>query len=212
MRLSLIFLLLCCSGLARADLTGVGFELGDIDADWEFADGTHSTGIRSLGFRVEERAVGGLSVGGGLGYQELRVAGKGETDSKDFSTANFEVYLRQQFPLGESVLLQGLLSYGYFGGYENNSSDDRADIAWSQVDLELSAGFRFSNLRLTPYARYTNVDGDIRNDQGSLSFELKDPYSYGFRFDIFLEETSFITIRLQDGSQSGGYLNFVRQY
>ncbi len=148
----------------------------------------------------------------GTKFESWRVAGKGETDSKDFSTANFEVYLRQQFPLGESVLLQGLLSYGYFGGYENNSSDDRADIAWSQVDLELSAGFRFSNLRLTPYARYTNVDGDIRNDQGSLSFELKDPYSYGFRFDIFLEETSFITIRLQDGSQSGGYLNFVRQY
>jgi hypothetical protein len=212
MRLSLVFLLLCCSGLARADWTGVEFELGDIDADWEFADGTHSTGIRSLGFRIEERAVGGLSVGGGLAYQELRVAGKGETDSKDFSTANFEIYLRQQVPLGESVLLQGLLSYGYYGGYENTSREDRADINWSQVDLEISAGFKFASVRLTPYARYTNVDGDIRNDQGSLNFELEDPYSYGFRFDIFLEETAFITIRLQDGSQSGGYLTFVRRY
>jgi hypothetical protein len=212
MRVSLIFLLLCCSGLARADWTGVEFELGDIDADWEFSDGTHSTKIRSLGFRIEERAVGDLSVGGGIAYQELRVAGKGETDSKDFSTANFEVYLRQQVPLGESVLLQGLLSYGYYGGYENTSRDDRADINWSQVDLEISAGFKFASVRLTPYARYTNIDGDISNDQGTLSFELEDPYSYGFRFDIFLEETAFITIRLQDGSQSGGYLTFVRRY
>jgi len=208
----LVLLLLFCSGIARADWTGVEFELGDIDADWEFSDGTHSAQIRSLGFRIEERAVGGLSVGGGLAYQELRVAGKGETDAKDFSSANFEVYLRQQFPLGESVLLQGLLSYGYYGGYENTSKDDRADISWGQVDVELSAGFKFSNLRLTPYARYTSVDGDIKNDQGNFSFKLEDPYSYGFRFDIFVEETAFITIRLQDGSQSGGYLTFVRRY
>lgn len=212
LRVSLIFVLLCCSGLARAEWTGVEFELGDIDADWEFADGIRSTKIRSLGFRIEERAAGNLSVGGGLGYQELRVAGKGEIVSKDFSTANFEVYLRQQFALGGSVLLQGLLSYGYFSGYENTIKDDRAEITWSQVDLEISAGFRFSNLRLTPYARYSNVDGDISNDQDSLSFKLEDPYSYGLRFDIFLEKTAFITIRLQDGSQSGGYLSFVRQY
>lgn len=211
LRISLVVLLLCSIGVTRAEWTGVDFELGDIDADWEFADGVHPTKIRSLGFRIEERTIGGLSVGGGIAYQELKVSGSSEFSAFDFSTANFEVYLRQEVPVSESVLLGGLLSYGYFGGYEN-VSDDRADISWSQVDLELSAGFKFASLRLTPYARYTNVDGSISRDKASLSFKLEEPYSYGVRFDIFVEESGYITIRLQDGSQSGGYISFSRRY
>lgn len=213
MRMCLLGFLLffCFSGFARAEWTGVEFELGDIDADWEFADGIHSAQIRSLGFRFEEQTGGGLSIGGGIAYEELLVDGKSEFDAMDFSTANFEVYLRQQAQLGESVLLEGFLSYGYYGGYEN-TSDDRADISWSQIDAEISLGFRIASVRLTPYARYTSVDGDISNDEGRFKFELEDPLSYGFRFDIFIEEGSYVTIRLQDGSQSGGYLTFVRRY
>lgn len=211
LRFSLLLLLSCASGLAGADWTGVEIEIGHIEADWEFFDGTRPTRINSIAFRIEERAVGGLSVGGGIGYQELRVAGRGATDSRDFSTGNFQVYLRQQFQFGDSVMLHGLLSYGYYGGSEN-VDDDRADIDWTQVDLEIGLGLQYANLRLTPYARYSSVDGDIRDDQGALTFELEDPYSYGLRFDIFVEKTAFITIGLQDGSQNGGYLSFVRRY
>jgi hypothetical protein len=202
---------LCCSGLARADWTGVELEIADVDADWEFADGTHPAKVNSFSFKIEERANGGLAVGGGIGYQALRVAGNSVTESSSYDTQNLEVYLRQQIPLGQSVTLQGLLSYGYYSGHEN-VTENRAEITWSQVDAEFGAGFRIANLGFTPYVRYTDVDGDIRDDKTTALFALEDPYNYGLRFDIYVESSAFITIRLQGGSQGGGYLSFIRRY
>jgi hypothetical protein len=44
------------------------------------------------------------------------------------------------------------------------------------------------------------------------AFELEDPFSYGVRFDYFVETTAFLSLRLQTGSQTGGYFSFVRRY
>ncbi len=108
--------------------------------------------------------------------------------------------------------MEGRSSYGYYTGRET-SSDDRADIDWSQVAVEIGMSFRLTNLRITPFISYIDVDGDITgSDEGGGSFELEDPLIQGVRFDIFVESTGFISIRLQTGSQTGGYLSFVRRY
>jgi hypothetical protein len=210
-RFSLFVLLLCVSAAAHAEWTGVEFEISDIDADWEFSDGVRNSKINSIGFSIEERAVGGLSVGLGIRYLTMRLDSKEAMDSGRFDAQNLELFLRQEFLFGESFALRGLLSYGYYSGNEN-VEEDAADINWSQVDLEIGASVQVANLRFTPFARYTDVDGDISGDFGTAVFELQDPYNYGLRFDIFIEKTAFIGIRLQSGSQSGGYLSFVRRY
>jgi hypothetical protein len=126
---------------------------------------------------------------------------------------NLKVYLRQGFVLSDSFSLYALFDYGYYNGRENTSSE-RAEINWSEVSLEFGASFRNAGLRITPFVSYADVDGDI--SRGSFSsiqvFELEDPVSYGIELDIFVEKTAFVSIRLQDGSQSGGYLSFVRRY
>ena len=212
MRFKLLLLVLLFSiGPARADLTGVAFEIGDIDADWEFDDGIRAAKSNSLRIQIEERTATGLSIGGGIAYLSLRVDEAGAAGSTKFEAENLEVYLRQEFPLGERFTLEGLLRYGYYTGRENAESD-RAEIDWSEVNVELGMSVRVNNLRITPFASYTHVDGDISGDNGTEVFELEDPLSYGVRFDIFVERTAFVAIRLQTGSISGGYITFVRRY
>ena len=211
MRFSLFLLLSCCLGLARADYTGVAFEIADLDSDWEFSDGKRVAKINSLSLQIEERVESGLTVGGSFGYQGIRVDGDSTTPTTKFETQNLRIYLRQDFPLGKSFSLDGLLSYGYYNGRENVIGD-RAEIEWSQVSAEIGASFRIDNLRITPFTSYTDIDGDISDVNGSAAFELEDPFSHGVRFDIFVDSTAFIGIRLQTGSQSGGYISFVRRY
>lgn len=212
-RICLLLTLLCCSAIARADVTGVGFEIGDTDVDWEFDGDVRAAKSNSLSISFEERSGGGLTVGGALGYLSLRVDGDGNIDTTKFEVQNLLIYLRQEFALNDSFKLHGLFRYGYYNGRENSSSD-RAEIDWSEVNLEIGASYQYQNLRLTPFVGFADVDGDISG--GSLPrtqvFELEDPVSYGLEFDIFVEPTAFVGIRLQTGSQNGGYLSFVRRY
>ena len=212
MRFSIVLLLLLCgSGAVRADWTGVAFEIGDLDADWEFDSGRRAAKSNSLRIEIEERAPTGLTVGGGIGYLSMRVDGDATADRIKFEAENLEIYLRQDFPLTESFALQALLRYGYFTGRENTDGD-RAEIDWTELGVEFAASLRYQNLRFTPFVNYTDVDGDLSDDNGTEVFELEDPLSYGLRFDIFTERTAFVGIRLQAGSQSGGYISFVRRY
>lgn len=206
-----IALLLGCSGIARADWTGVALQIGDLEADWEFDSGRRAAKSSSLHIQIEERTPAGLTVGGGIGYLSLRVDGASAIDRAKFEAQNLEVYLRQEFPLGEYLSFESLLRYGYYSGTENVESD-RAEIDWTEVSVEFGASARYRNLRITPFASYTYVDGDISGENGTEVFELEGPLSYGLRFDIFTERTAFIGIRLQAGSRSGGYLSFVRRY
>jgi hypothetical protein len=210
-RFSLFILLLCWFDLARAESTGVALEITDYDLDWKFGDVTHVAKINSLGLQIEERAESGLTVGANLAYLSMRIGGDETTSSTKFEGENLQIYLRQNFPLGESASLEGLLSYGYNTGRENVEGE-RADIQWNQVSAEIGLSFRFDSLRITPFTSYTDIDGDISGVSGIGAFELDDPYSHGVRFDIFVESTAFVGIRLQTGSQAGGSISFVRRY
>ena len=150
-------------------------------------------------------------MGGNLGYQSMRIGGDETTSSTKFEGENLQIYMRQDFPLGESSSLEGLLSYGYNTGRENVEGE-RADIEWNQVSAEIGLSFRFEKLRITPFTSYTDIDGDISGVSGVGAFELDDPYSHGVRFDIFVDSTAFVGIRLQTGGQAGGSISFVRRY
>jgi hypothetical protein len=210
-RFSLFVLLLCCLSLARAEYTGVAFEIDDYDSDWKFSDGTRVAKTNSLRLQIEERVESGLIVGASLAYLSMRVSGDATAPSTKFEGENLQIYLRKDFPLGESSSVEGLLSYGYNTGRENVEGE-RADIQWSEVSAEIGVSFRIDNIKITPFTSYTNVDGDISGVDASGAFELEDPFNHGIRFDIFVESTAFIGIRLQTGSQSGGTISFVRRY
>jgi hypothetical protein len=70
-RLSLLPLLFF-SSLAVADWTGVSFEIGNYDADWEFERDTREAQVSEISFQIEERTGSGLAVGASIGYFDLR--------------------------------------------------------------------------------------------------------------------------------------------
>ena len=207
-----IFLLLCAGySVAQAEWTGVAIEIGDLQADWEFSEGRREAKSNSISLQIEERTRNGLAVGAEIGYHSLRLDSARGGESTKFEVQNIGIYLRQDFPLSETVALEGLLSYGYFTGDEN-SEEDRAEIDWNEVSFELGVAIRLGNWRITPFASYTALDGDTSGVQDGGGFELEDPINTGVRFDIFVENTAYISIKLQAGSQAGGYLSFVRRY
>ena len=207
----LLLLLSGFTGLVKAEWTGIALEISDTRSDWEFSDGTRETKISSITFQVEERTESGLSVGGGLGYMTMRVDGNDEVETKKFDGEFLEIYFRQEFSIGESFSLEMLLDYGFYGGDENTSSD-RDDISWTQLGFEFGASFQRDNIRITPFASYTDIDGDISGDDPTEVFSLEDEIGYGLRLDFFTDSTAFVSLRLQTGSYDGGYLTFVRRY
>ena len=207
----LLLLLSGFTGLVKAEWTGIALEISDTRSDWEFSDGTRETKISSITFQVEERTESGLSVGGGLGYMTMRVDGNDEVETKKFDGEFLEIYFRQEFSIGESFSLEMLLDYGFYSGDENTSSD-RDDISWTQLGFEFGASFQRDNIRITPFASYTDIDGDISGDDPTEVFTMEDEIGYGLRLDFFTESTAFVSLKLQTGSYNGGYLTFVRRY
>lgn len=204
-------LALLVPGLALGEWTGVEFKIGDLRADWDFSGDTREAKSNSLALLIEERTETGFSVGGQIAYHSLRLDDAQGSGSTKFEAQQLGVYLRQEVPLGETISLEGYIDYNYFTGREN-VSDDRAQLDWSQASAELAVAFRVSNLRITPFASYAIVDGDTDGVEDGGSFELEDPFNSGIRFDIFTDRTAFIRIQLQAGSQTGGYLSFMRRY
>lgn len=207
----LLLLLSGFTGLVKAEWTGIALEISDTRSDWEFSDGTRETKISSITFQVEERTESGLSVGGGLGYMTMRVDGNDEVETKKFDGEFLEIYFRQEFSISESFSLEMLLDYGFYSGDENTSSD-RDDISWTQLGFEFGASFQRDNIRITPFASYTDIDGDISGDDPTEVFTMEDEIGYGLRLDFFTESTAFVSLKLQTGSYNGGYLTFVRRY
>ena len=213
LRLTLILLLCCVSLIGRAEWTGVAFEISDVDFDWEFREGVRTAKSNSLRLSFEESTESGLAVGGALGYIDGRIAGTETSGSTKFDAENLLVYLRQDGRIGDSVDLYGLFSYGYYNGRESGG-DDPADVEWSETTVELGLGFRVNDIGLTPFVKYSDVDGDISGSDlnRDLSFELEEPLNYGLDINVYTDSTAYIGLRLQTGSQSGGYLSFVRRY
>lgn len=200
------------TGLVKAEWSGIAFEIGDTKSDWEFSNSTRETSISSLTFQIEERTASGLSVGGGIGYMTMRIDGNEEVETKKFDGEYFEIYFRQEFSISESFSLEMLLDYGFYGGDENTNSDNRDDISWNQLGFDFSASFKLDNIRIAPFASYTDIDGDISGDDPTEVFTLEDEIGYGLRLDFFTDSTAFVRLQLQTGSYNGGYLTFVRRY
>jgi hypothetical protein len=212
MRLKLLVLLVLYSGLVDADWTGVAVELGNVDADWKFSDGIREMDSTSISFMIEEKTTSGLTVGGGIGYLSIRVAGDSASSTRRFDAEYLQIYLRQDIPVSASFGLLASLDYRYNTGNDDDNADDRAEIEWTAASFMVGASVRFKHLRITPFAVYHNIDGDISDDSGTDAFELDDPISKGIRFDYFLEDTAFISLELESGDQEGGLLTFVRRY
>ena len=210
-RFKLLVILFLYAGLAQADFTGVTVELANVDADWKFDSGVREAQINTIAFQIEEKTATGLSVGGGIGYLDMRVVGNGSTDTRKFDGEYFQIYLRQEFRISERISLHGLFNYSYNSG-RDNKEDDRADIDWNEASFQIDASLRFANFGITPFVAYYDIDGDISDDNGTEVFAMDDPVSQGIRFDYYTEPTAFIRIVFQSGGQSGGYLTFARHY
>ena len=210
-RFKLLVIFFLYAGLAKADLTGVTVELANFDSDWKFDNGVREAQINSIAFQIEEKTTTGLSVGGGIGYFDVRVVGDSSTDTRKFDGEYLQVYLRQEIRISESISLHGLFNYSYNNG-RDNKENDRADIDWNEASLQIDASVRFANFGITPFAAYYDIDGDISDNNGTGVFEMDDPLSHGIRFDYYTDPTAFIRIVFQSGARAGGYLTFTRRY
>ena len=208
-----LLLLLCYSGLATAQWTGVSLELANIDSDWEFERDTREAQISEISFQIEEKTEFNLAVGATIGYVDLRViaASDSAAETQKFDGQYLGLYLRQPVRISDHISLHGAFSIRYTSGSESGDADERAEIDWTQSVFELGLSLRYANFRIMPYAAYQDVDGDISGDSVEV-FEMEDALIQGVRFDFFVEETAFIRFVYVSGGMQGGYLNFVRRY
>lgn len=211
MRYSFFILLVLQVSLVRADWTGVAMEFSNLDADWQFDEGLRKTDASEISFQIEERTDSNLSVGAGIGYFSTRVGAGGSSTARRFEGQFFRIGLRQDLGLTESVSLTGALAFRYNSG-NTNQFQNRVDIDWNQVDLELAINFQFSSIRMSPFVYYQDVDGDVSDDDATELFKSDDPGGQGIRFDYFMDRTAFIRFELRSGAQSGGLLTFARRY
>ena len=214
MRFSLL-LLLFFSSLASAEWSGVSLEIGETDSDWKFDDDVREAQISEINFQVEEQIDTGLTFGASIGYFDMRVVPDSDSAAQTmkFDGQYLGMSIRQPFEISEHISLHGLFSIRYTTGNESGADDeeDEKDIDWTQSSFELGLNLRFSRLRISPYAIYQDVDGDISGG-GTEVFELDEPLTQGVRFDYFTEDTGFVRFEFVTGGRSGGYLSFVRRY
>lgn len=213
LRFSLLLLLLCYAGLANASWSGVSFELGNTDSDWAFEDDTREAQISQIGIQIEEKTESNLTVGGSIGYVDLRTVAASDSvaETMKFEGQFIGFYLRQPLRFNDHISLHGTFSLRYTTASESGDGDDRAEIDWIESVFELGLSLRFANLRITPYTAYHDIDGDISGD-GTDVFEIDETLTRGLRFDYFVEDTAFIRFEFVSGGVEGGYINFVRRY
>jgi hypothetical protein len=211
LRFRLLILLCLYIGLVEAEWTGVGIDISNFDSDWKFDSGVREARITSLSFQIEEKFEPGLIAGGGIGYFDMRVRGDSSVDTQEFNGQFLDLYLRQPFPVSESIALHGRLGFRYYSG-DDRSGTDRADISWSETNLQVGVGVRFSHFRITPFVAYYNIDGDISDDIDTGDFENDDSISQGVSFDYFVDDSAYIRVEVRSGYQEGGYLSFARRY
>ena len=211
MRYSLLILLCLYSGLANGFWTGIAFEIGDYDLDWKFDRDTREAQITSLDFQVEDKTDAGLRVGLGIGYFDMRVVADSAAETLKFDGQYIGIYLRQPVRISDRIGLHGQSDLRYWSGDESGDDEDEAEIDWTESRLQLGLSLSFANLRVTPYAEYRHVDGDISDARGTGVYEMDEAQTVGLQFDYFVEQDAFIRLELRDGGQ-GGFLTFARRY
>ncbi|MCP4410427.1 MAG: hypothetical protein GY807_22320, partial [Gammaproteobacteria bacterium] len=53
-------------------MTGISFEVGNYDSDWEFKRDNREAQISEISFQIEDKTESGLTVGASIGYVDLR--------------------------------------------------------------------------------------------------------------------------------------------
>lgn len=199
---------------ANAEWTGVSLDLANTDSDWKFRGSTREAKQSEISFSIEERTAGGLTVGAAIGYFDMRLLAATSANTVKFDGQYFGIYLRQDFALSELLSLHGGLGLKYASGSESGTAEgeDSASIDWTEVNVDFGIGIRAGNLRIMPFAAWSDLDGDISDALGTSVFSLDQPESLGIRFDLFVERTAFVRLELVSGGRTGGMLIFARRY
>lgn len=196
---------------ASAEYTGLALSFEELDADWKFTSGEREVRSRSVSFRIEEKTRIGFRIGLGLGVSNLRIAGDASTDRLDIDATSLGAYLRLPTELSENYSLNGLLSYGYYSG-NGEENLQQVGIDWHEVQVQLGFSVRFASIRITPFADYYLVSGDIDYANKGETFELVDAVGGGIQFDYFVRDTAFIRLKFQSGVYNGLTLSFALRY
>lgn len=209
-----LLLLVSYSPGADAEWTGVSLNLSNTDSDWDFSGETRQARNSEIEFSIEERTDSGLTVGAAIGYFDMRLAASTAAATSKFDGQYFVIYLRQDFALGERLSLHGGLGLKYASGSESGAAegDDPADVDWTETNFELGIGLRAGNLRIMPFAAWSEIDGDVSDAAGTSVFSLDRPDTQGIRFDLYTEQSAFVRLEFVTGSRSGGTLIFARRY
>ena len=212
MRFSLFCgLLLLYWGSASAEYTGLALSFEELDTNWKFTSGDREVRSRSVSFGIEEKTRIGFRIGLGLGVSNLRIAGDASTERLDIDATSLGAYLRLPTELSENYSLNGLLSYRYYSG-NGEQNLQQVGIDWHQLQVQLGFSVRFANIRITPFADYSLVTGDIDYVNKGETFELVDAVGGGIEFDYFLRDTAFVRLKFQSGVYNGVSLSFALRY
>lgn len=193
---------------ANAEYTGLILSFEELDADWKFSTGEREARSRSVSFRIEEKTRIGFRIGLGLGVSNLRIAGDASTSRLDIDVTSLGAYLRLPTELSEHYSLNGLLSYGYYSG-NGEENLQQVGIDWHQVQVQLGFSVKFANIRITPFADYYMLTGDIDYVNKGDTFELVEAVGGGIQFDYFVRDTAFIRLKFQSGVYNGLSLSFA---
>lgn len=199
-------------GSASAEWTGISLDIANTDTDWKFRNETREASNSEISFQIEERTAGGLTVGAAIGYFDMRLLGPTAAETAKFDGQYFAILLRQDFAMTPRWSLHGGIGFKYASGTESGIAVDGADIDWTETDAELGIGFRVANLRVMPFAAWSEVDGDVSDSGGTAVFSMNQPDIQGIRFDLFTEQTAFVRLEFVSGGRTGGTLVFARRY
>lgn len=210
-RLCVTMLLVALPATGSAFWTGVELDLGKTDSDWQFDRETREAQTSLIGFRIEEKTETGLRIGVNLGYSTVRLVADSPAPTLKFDAQFVGIYLNRLLPLGDRFEFYGQLDLAYHSGRDNRG-DERIEIDWTEVAVEVGASLRAKHYRFTPYLRYADIDGDVDDVGGIDVFDRDEPASGGLHFDYYVEPTAFVRLSLQGGGEAGGFLRFVRRY
>ena len=211
--LAFVFLSLAIP-VVSADWSGISVSIEEFESDWIFENNDRNADLTRLNLSFEEKTASELRVGANIGRMTTRLSNnEGPRNTQKFDASYFGIYIRYPLSLGDHFSLQNKLAYHYHSGSETISDVDSEDeIDWREVSYEIGLSAVIGSLRLTPFAVYSDVDGDISGDSGTDSFESDDEISAGVNVDLFLDPTSFVRLRFTTGDHDSASLVFAREF
>ena len=207
-----IVLQIFSSTAVAAPWAGVSLNIEDFSTDWQFPTLERTADIGHWNINMEEEATTDLSIGVNIGQMSVRIYDKfTAANAQKFNLASLGLYLRWPLILNDHFSIQGRLSYSYFSG-EQTIVTDPDELEWDEFEFLLGFAIRWQSIRITPFATYLKLDGDISGSSGTQLFETLEEVSPGIRFDYFIDPTAYVRLQIMDGSKEGVYLVFAREY